>query len=151
MSTLVNDKVTTAIDLEYKLAFELTKDQHNKGYKEALEIGVLSIIAEVDPVKAAQLRIQKYEQLLAEERQLLANYELIKQVRKPEVKKHDEELDKITQLRNEKYAAHFDSLKRQALKKSLQWDTLQSLFRFKNKFETEDYILGRLREDGVEV
>ncbi|MEN6290683.1 MAG: hypothetical protein ABFD07_01530 [Methanobacterium sp.] len=144
---MVTDKVTTVIDLEIKLAFELTKSEHHKGYKEALEMGALAIIAEVDPVKASQLRIQKMEQMLAEERQALANYELIKQVKKPEVKKEDDnELDKI---RDVKYQENLRMLKFQAKKPHLfDWSTLQGVFRFKTKAETEDYVKGRLKADG---
>jgi len=136
------------MDLETKLAFELTMDLHNKSYKDALELGALSIISDVDPEKASELRIRKMEQMLAEERQALANYKLIKKVTKPEVKKQDEEINKLEQYREEKYQSNVEALKRQAKNNRFQWDTLQTLFRFKNRFETEDYIKGRLKADG---
>ncbi len=145
---LVTAKVTTNMDLETKLAFELTMDLHHKSYKDALELGALSIISDVDPEKASELRIQKMEQMLAEERQALANYKLIKKVKKPEIKKQDEEINKIEQYREEKYQSNVEALKRQAKNNRFQWDTLQTLFRFKNRFETEDYITGRLKTDG---
>lgn len=137
--------MTTAIDLEIKLAFELTKPEHNKGYREALELGALAIIAEIDPIKASQLRIQKMERLLAEERQTLANYELIKQVKKPE--KKQEEVQNTKWL--EKYELNKVTMATQVNRKFVEWRKVAENWGIDNAKEAEEKVIEQLKKDGL--
>lgn len=146
---LVAIKLTTNIDLDIQTAFKLTETIHGKTFRDAIELGALTIISEVDPEKACELKILKMEQMLAEERQALANYQLIKQIKKPEVKKQEDEAEKLEKYREEKYQENLQMFKFQAKKPHLfDWGKLQDVFRFKNRVDTEDYIKGRLKADG---
>ena len=146
---MVTVKVTTVMDLEIKLAFDLTASEHHKGVKDALEFGALDIIAEVDPIKATELRIQIMEQKLAEERQALANYNLIKETKKViPVQDHayQENNDEELQI---KYTKYRDSLAIQVNNKSIDWKVIKGIFEMKLESQVEKYVVQKLMDDGL--
>jgi hypothetical protein len=143
---LANDKATIAIDMELKLAFLLTKDHHHKEFKDALELGVLTIIDEVDPEKASELRIRILEQKLEEERQNLANYKLAKQMRKPESKKQKNVDLGLEKVRLEKFEPRKDTLAYQVKNGKIDWKTISDLFMFNSTNEAREWTLNKLQE-----
>ncbi|AKB37380.1 hypothetical protein MSSAC_2790 [Methanosarcina siciliae C2J] len=145
---MVTVKVTSVIDLEIKLAFDLTSEQHHKGIKDALELGALSIISDVDPIKATELRIQMMEQKLAEERQTLSNYKLMKEMEKTQAQKPAEQEPDDENLQG-KYDKHRDSIALQINRKTIDWKTIKGLFEVKSETEVKNYVTQKLREDGL--
>lgn len=144
---MVSIKITTTIDLDVKTTFDLLGSVHKKTYRDAIEAGAISIISEVDPEKALEMRLSRQEQEIAETRQALAQVRLSKQIEKESAKKESEETSAIDQLREEKYQEYRISLANQVNRKTIDWKRIQGIFDFKTGLETEEYILERLRND----
>lgn len=142
-----------SIDQDLLTLFEALKPIHGREYSEFLEEKIKSLILEVAPDKIMELEIKKTEERLAE---LTHNLNIVRPVyenlrkSQTEVKAKDNGVkDELEQYRDDMYIKYLEEFKR-CIKnpKWFQWDTLQGIFRFKTKFETEDYILGRLKADG---
>jgi len=139
-------KITTLIDLTIKTEYDLLNKTHNKNYRDAIELGALAIISQYDPEKASELRIQKLEQELAEERQALANYKLIKQL-PPSPSKSSKPDPDIEQKRIDKFNTKKEVLFKQYTTGSLDWTKNASVFWFKTANEVRDWMLPLLQED----
>lgn len=144
---MVSDKVTTNADLKIKLAFEMTKEKHQKNYKDALETGMLHYIADVDPILACELRIQKYETLLQDEQQNLANLKLLSQIQKSEPKKQHKSFDPgLERLRLDKFESKKSTLTLQLKNGSLDWTKTSKVFMFNTPGEAREWIMPKLQE-----
>ena len=70
-------KVTTEIDINLKMMFEATKEQHGRTYKDILEAGITEVLKQYDPVGALQARIEQRQHELQEDREQLARMRLL--------------------------------------------------------------------------
>ena len=149
---MVDIKITTTMELELKTAFDLVYSSTSKKmYKEALEIGALDMLAEVDPIKASELKIGRYAKLIEEEQNKQANYKLIQQLTKKEVKKEVEEDLDVENNRLEKYEERKISLATQINNNSIDWKLISSpsIFNFKTPSEVELWTREHLLKDGL--
>lgn len=147
-----------SINPDILTAFDSLQPIHKREYSEFVEEKLLEFIEQLAPDVIMEMKIQEAKEHLAEMEDglpaLKFAYGNIRKIKKEDASKKevDDELIKLEHRRDEKYKSNFEALKRQVLaNKKLQWDTLQNLFWFKNRLETENYVLGRLRADGVEV
>lgn len=139
-------KVTTLIDLAIKTEYDLIGRDHHKNYRDAIELGALNIISQYDPEKASELRIQMLEQELAEERQALANYKLIKQLQPAEPKSKKQTDPDIEQKRIDKFKLKKDVLLTQYNNGSLDWNKNAGVFWFKSANEVRNWMVPLLLE-----
>lgn len=136
--------------------FEVLRPIHGREYSEFVEEKIFTLISEIAPEKMLEMQLQAAEKKVTDIKQAIIGAKLLKSIdldiKKAEeehFKLKDDEKTRLEQYREDKYQSNLESLKRYAKNpKTFQWDTLQTLFRFKNRFETEDYILGRLKADG---
>jgi hypothetical protein len=134
------------MNMGIKLAFELTRDKHHKDFRQALEAGALAIIADVDPVRAAELRIEMLEQELNDEKQKLANYQLAKQLQKTDTKKQSKTDNGLEKIRLEKFEKWKESLAMQVENGRIDWKQNMNTFLFNSPTEASDWILAKLKE-----
>jgi hypothetical protein len=146
---LVDIKVTTVMDLELKTAFELAFSANKSRYKEALDRGALAMLEEQDPLKASELRVSRYLQLIAEEERKQEELKYIQKVTKKEAKKEVQELSLIETNRRTYYEGARDSLVFQIHNNSIDWKHLSapSRLNFKNAAETEAWTREQLFQD----
>lgn len=146
---MVDIKVTTVIDLELKTAFELAFSSNPKKYKEALDRGALDMLAETDPLKASELRVTRYMQLIKEEQEKQSQFKLIQQLSKKEVKKEAEEDKSIEKNRLLKYNDSKQSMANQVNNNSIDWKVIAApnILNFKTPYETEIWTREQLFKD----
>jgi len=146
-----------SINPDILTAFDSLQAIHKREYSEFVEEKLLEFIEQLAPDVIMEMKIREAKEHLAEMEDglpaLKFAYGNLRKIKKEEVSKKevDDEQIRLERRRDDKYHANIESLKRQAKSNKFQWDTLQNLFWFKNRLETETYILGRLKEDGVEV
>jgi hypothetical protein len=145
----VDIKVTTVMDLELKTAFELAFASNNKRYKEALDRGALSMLEEQDPLKASELRVARYLQLIKEEQEKQENFKLLQKITKKEAKKQTEEFSNIEKNRFNKYEDGKPSFAYQVNNNTVDWKHLSSpsILNFKTPYETEIWTKEQLLND----
>lgn len=148
---LVAIKITTVMDLDIKSKFDMAIATHHKSYKDALELGALKILEEIDPETAAELRIQKYSKILNEEEEKLKNYRLLKQMNKQEVKQQNIANSRIDRTRLEKYEENQKNLAVQVNKGTIDWKIIASpnILNFKTPYEAEIWTRDQLFKDGI--
>lgn len=139
-------KITTMIDFAIKKEYDLVSKANHKNYRDAIETGALEIISQYDPEKAAELRIKKLEQQLAEERQALANYQLIKQLKSNEKSKEPEQDIELEKMRNDLFREKSESLAIQVKNGCVNWKLISELFLFDTPKEARIWILRKLQE-----
>lgn len=146
---MVDIKVTTVIELELKTAFELALSSNPKKYKDALERGALDMLAEIDPLKASELRVSRYMQLIKEEEAKQANFKLIQQLSKKEAKKEVDEDQRTEITRLEKYEETKVSIANQVNNNSIDWKVISApnLLNFKTPYECETWTKDKLCKD----
>jgi len=146
-----------SINPDILTAFDSLQPIHKREYSEFVEEKLLEFIEQLAPDVIMEMKIREVKEHLSELEDSLPTlkfaYGNLRKIKKEEAskKEEDDEQVKLERRRDDKYHANIESLKRQAKSNKFQWDTLQNLFWFKNRLETETYILGRLKEDGVEV
>jgi hypothetical protein len=126
----------------------LLSETHKKNYRDAIELGALTIISEFDPEKASELRIQKYQMLLEEEQQKLANYRLIKQLKKPEPKKQNKTTSDSTieKMRLDKFSANKLTIAKQVQKGNADWKKFAEVYFFDSPNEARKWTMAQLQE-----
>ena len=134
------------MELELKTAFELALSTNTKRYKEALEKGALDMLAEIDPLKASELRISRYMKLIEEEQEKQANFKLIQQLTKKEVKKEAEEDNSIEIIRLQKFNDGKQSMANQLNNNSIDWKVIAApnILNFKTPYEAETWTREQL-------
>lgn len=146
---MVDIKVTTVMELELKAAFELALSSNPKKYKEALEKGALDMLSEIDPIKASELRIARYMELIKEEQEKQADFRHIQQLSKKEVKTEVSEDTKIENNRLDKYSESKSSISTQVNNGFIDWKVIASptVFNFKTPYEAETWTKEMLLKD----
>jgi len=136
--------------------FEVLRPIHGREYSEFVEEKIFALISEIAPEKILEMQLEAAEKKVSDIKQAIIETKLLRsidlEIQKAKSKQANLEDDKKTKLeqhREKMYREHFDTFKRMAKnQKWFQWDTLQKIFKFKDIYDTKEYILGRLKEDG---
>lgn len=142
-----NDKVTSSVDYRIKRAYESTFESGKAVYKEMIEEGMLKRIEEINPVAACKLRIERYTQLLQDEKDKLEELEDLEREAKRTAKKQKKaQNDKLDQFRVDKFQDKRDALLVQYNNGSLDFSKNADIFRFNNVKDFKDWIIPLLNE-----
>lgn len=117
-------------------------------YKDLIEEGMLKRIEEINPIKACQLRIERYKRLLDEEEAKLANLQLLDKMSKLDPKKKKRTIDpKIETMRLTKFNQLKPNLASQVRRGNADWGKIAEVFVFDSTSEARDWTITKLQEE----
>lgn len=143
-----NDKVTSSVDWKIKRAYESTFETGKAVYKDMIEEGMLKRIAEVNPIEACKLRIERYQRLLDEEEAMMEDLKDIERMEKRKAKTQPENIQnpEIEKKRFEKFESKKEIYANQIRTNSQDWTKIASALWLDNANEAKSYVLPKLQE-----
>jgi len=128
--------------------FEALRPIHGREYSEFVEEKLLALISEIAPEKILEMQLEAAEKKVLDLKQAIIEVKLLntidteKQKANNEITKlQEEEQSKLKTHRENMFKKYFRTLKFQNENKiPHDWSKIQEDFRFKTKFEAQDYI-----------
>lgn len=135
--------MTTTIDPYLKAAFEATREAHEMDYNEVLEKGIKEILMKVDPISFLEHKVASMDLERNETVHDISRLKMMKELQPPEEEdiKKQEELQKY---REELFLKDEESLKRQYLRRDLNWFRIINIFEFDSEKEAKEWFRKRI-------
>lgn len=128
--------------------FEALRPVHGREYSEFVEEKLLSLISEIAPEKILEMQLEAAEKKVMDLKQAIIEVKLLKAIDIEKQKANDEkakleeeEESKLEAHRESMFQKYFPTLEYQRKKRiPHDWSKIQEDFRFKSKYEAQDYI-----------
>jgi hypothetical protein len=136
--------ITLKIDHNKKVLFESTKPIHGKTFTDALDESITNYLSDIVPADLLELEIQQTEDILKELRENLVKLRMVQEQTPTNEHKADDTY--LKQFRDDKFTESKKSIITQINNNSISWNTIMNVFMFKNKKETQIWILKKIKE-----
>ena len=136
--------ITLKIDHNKKILFESTKQIHGKTFTDALDEVITEYLSDIVPADLLELKIQQTEGTLKELRENLIKTRTVQEQNPINENKTDD--SHLERFRDEKFIESKKSITTQIKNNSISWGTIMNVFMFKNKKETQVWILKKIEE-----
>ena len=136
--------ITMKIDHNKKVLFESTKHIHGKTFTGALDESITNYLSDTVPADLLELEIQQTEDILKELRENLIKARMVQDQNSANGTKADDEY--LEQFREKKFDKNKKEIVTQIDNNSISWGTIMKVFMFKNKKETQMWILKKIEE-----
>ena len=136
--------ITVKIDHDKKVLFESTKRIHGKTFTDALDESITQYLSDTVPADLIELKIKQTEDILKGLRENLINARMVQEQLSSNEPKEDEAF--LKQFRDKKFIENKKGIEVQIKNNTISWGTIMTLFMFKNKKETQIWILKRIAE-----
>lgn len=136
--------ITLKIDHNKKILFESTKQIHGKTFTDALDEVITEYLSDIVQADLLELKIQQTEDTLKELRENLVKTRMVQEQNPINENKTDD--THLERFRDEKFIESKKSIITQIKNNSISWGTIMNVFMFKNKKETQVWILKKIEE-----
>ena len=136
--------ITLKINHNKKTLFESTKQIHGKTFTDALDEVITKYLSDIVPADLLELEIQQTEDILKELRENLIKTRMVQDQNLINENKTDD--THLERFRDEKFIESKKSITTQIKNNSISWGKIMDVFMFKNKKETQVWILKKIEE-----
>jgi hypothetical protein len=145
-------KITTSLELNLKEAFDLTECVHHKGFGEALERGVRSILIEMNHSSYLDAEITRTEQesliLVTKSQKLKAMKEQLSTItaQLSNDNGNGKEDEDLSNLRESLFEKSKESIIKLWYKNDIGWDSVIPKYKFLDKKEAQAWFRNKIKE-----
>jgi hypothetical protein len=150
------ERVNLTIDPILRAAFDSTHSIHGKTLSELLENAIENLLGDEAPDILLEIQIEQQERKLAEMKEglieakyLAAKKQAERKVQKAKSEVRDELAEKLETFREKKYQQGKTSIAFQINKRTIDWNVIKDLFKFRDRLEAQDWIESKLEEEGL--
>ena len=138
--------ITLKIDHNKKMLFESTKQIHGKTFTDALDEVITEYLSDIVPADLLELEIKQTEDTLKELRENLVKIRMVQEQEQNSTNKNKTDDEFLKQFREKKFIEGEKSIRIQIKNNSISWSTIMRVYMFKNKRETQMWILKKIEE-----